>query len=116
MIKLIAVLVSLALIALLCVVVYTLVTKGVGGVEAWFRKRERTHGKWEIEESKGEDGVEVYVVEPGTGRKQLVETTDQYDQLLTCARWGGDFEFELEILRRAAAERTKALNDRSLIR
>lgn len=115
MIKLVAVLVALVAIAVLCFIAYTLMTKGIGGVEAWFRKRERTHGKWEIEESKGEDGVEVYVVEPGTDRKQLVEATDQFGNLLTCARWGGDFEFELEILRTAAVQRTKALNDRSLL-
>ena len=113
--KFIAVLIALAVIALLCVMAYTLMTKGVAGIEAWFRKRERTHGKWEIDERKGEDGVEIYVVEPGTGRSQLVESTDQFGNLLSCARWGGDFEFELEILRTAAVQRTKALNDRSLL-
>jgi hypothetical protein len=113
--KLLAILITLILIAVLCVIAYTLMTKGIGGVEAWFKRRKRTHGDWTVEETKGEDGVEVYVVEPGTGRKQLVEAPDQYDNLLSCARWGGDFEWELEVLRRAASQRVKALNDRSLL-
>lgn len=95
---------------------YQVIREGSAGLTKYLKKRERTHGKWEIAEEKGEDGLEVYIVEPGTDRKQLVEATDQFGNLLSCARWGGDFDFELEILRTAAAQRITALNDRSLIR
>jgi hypothetical protein len=115
--KLLMILIVLAIIVLLAVVAYKVATEGVEGLSAWFKRRERRHGLWQKEETKGEDGLEVYLVEPGTDRRVLVEADDQYGNLLSCARWGGDFEWEIELLRSAANQRLIALNsDRKQLR
>lgn len=109
--KLLALLLIIIVIAFVCVVAYKVATEGVIGLRRWSNKRAHTHGDWTKDEIKGENGLEVYIVEPGTERKVLVEAEDGYGNLLSCARWGGDFEGEIEILRSAARQRLLALND-----
>ena len=108
--KLLVLLIILAIVVTLVWGAYILATQGQDALKDIFRKHRHKHGLWEKQEIRGEDGLEVYVVEPGTEMAQLVEAEDGFGNKLTCARWDGDFDQEIEILRSAANQRLVALN------